>query len=147
MGTIRILFLLTFFMTTLGTSMSYGQLKLDDQAVSDLQQTSQYAFVVSDVKHFKVVLNMYDVLVDNGVKVTDYEVITKGKFVKGLVKGSELEALVEKYISKLRITVCSVAMAKHEMTKDQLIPGVEPVPAASIRMLQLQAKGYNTLSY
>ncbi len=129
------------------TTHIFGQEKLDAEIVSDLQETKQYAFGVSQELHFKGVLGMYDRLVDSGVEVTDYEIVVKGKVVKQLVKGSELEALFQKYKCKVRVSVCSVAMEKLGVTEDQLAEGMEPVVTYSIRLLQLQAKGYSTLFY
>jgi len=125
----------------------YGQRKLDEQTVTDLQKTSQYAIGVSDERQFKGALSMYDFLVENGVEIKDYEVVVKGKIVKNLVKGSELEAFFQKYKSKVRVSICSVAMEKLGVSEDELFDGLEPIPTWSARILQLQAKGYNTLTY
>ena len=83
----------------------------------------------------------------SGVEITDYEIVAKGKFVKNLVKGSELEDLYEEYKGKVRVSVCSVAMKKLGVSEDQLISGMEPVATWTVRVLQLQAKGYNVLTY
>ncbi|GLU44026.1 DsrE family protein [Allomuricauda sp. NBRC 101325] len=126
---------------------TFGQEKLDAEIVSDLSTTKHYAFGVSEELHFRGVLGMYDRLVDSGVEVTDYEIVVKGKVVKQLVKGSELETLFQKYKGKVRVSVCSVAMEKLGVTEDQLAEGMEPVVTYSVRLLQLQAKGYSTLFY
>lgn len=125
----------------------FGQEPLDQQIVADLQNNSQYAFVLTETRHFKSVLEMYDRLVANGIGVTDYEIVTKGKVVTELVRGSELEAFYQKYKSKVRVSVCSVAMEILNVPAEELFDGLEVVPTASIRMLQLQARGYNTLTY
>ncbi|MBO0343574.1 MAG: DsrE family protein [Bacteroidota bacterium] len=146
MKTLRAFIILGFF-TALTMSSIHGQDKLDEQIVADLQETKQYAFGVSQELHFRGVLGMYDKLISSGIEVTDYEIVVKGKVVKQLVKGSELETLFQKYKSKVRVSVCSVAMAKLGVEEEQLIDGMEPVVTYSIRLLQLQAKGYNTLTY
>ena len=64
-----------------------------------------------------------------------------------MVKGSELEAFFQKYKSKVRVSVCSVAMRILKVPHESLFEGLDVVPSASVRMLQLQAKGYNTLTY
>tara|TARA_E500000318_G_scaffold90254_2_gene88063 strand:- start:391 stop:831 length:441 start_codon:yes stop_codon:yes gene_type:complete len=140
-------FIILSILTTLTMSGMYGQRKLDEQTVTDLQKTSQYAIGVSDERQFKGALSMYDFLVENGVEIKDYEVVVKGKIVKNLVKGSELEAFFQKYKSKVRVSICSVAMEKLGVSEDELFDGLEPIPTWSIRILQLQAKGYNTLTY
>jgi intracellular sulfur oxidation DsrE/DsrF family protein len=43
--------------------------------------------------------------------------------------------------------VCSVAMRILKVPHESLFEGLDVVPSASVRMLQLQAKGYNTLTY
>nr|WP_288935854.1 DsrE family protein [uncultured Allomuricauda sp.] len=140
-------FIILSILTTLTMSGMYGQRKLDEQTVTDLQKTSQYAIGVSDERQFKGALSMYDFLVENGVEIKDYEVVVKGKIVKNLVKGSELEAFFQKYKSKVRVSICSVAMEKLGVSKDELFDGLEPIPTWSVRILQLQAKDYNVLTY
>ncbi|MDF0715980.1 DsrE family protein [Muricauda sp. 334s03] len=142
----RFLILVSFW-TFMTASNMFGQDKLDAAIVSDLQKTTQYAFGVSEERHFKGVLGLYDKLVASGVEVADYEIVVKGKVVKQLVKGSELEILFQKYKGKVRVGVCSVAMEKLGVSEDQLIPGMEPVATWTVRILQLQAKGYNTVTY
>ena len=146
MKTIRAFIILSVF-TTLTMSSIYGQRKLDEQTVADLQKTNQYAIGVSDERFFKGALNMYDFLLENGVEIKDYEVVVKGKVVADLVKGSELESFFQKYKGKVRVSICSVAMGKLNVAEEDLIDGMEPIPTWSVRILQLQAKGYNTLTY
>ena len=143
-------FLYTIILTILTVfsgPMLVAQEKFDAEIVSDLQKTKQFAFGVSEERHFRGVLNLYDKLLASGVEITDYEIVAKGKFVKNLVKGSELEDLYEEYKGKVRVSVCSVAMKKMEVSEDQLISGMEPVATWTVRVLQLQAKGYNVLTY
>ena len=139
----------SFFLLMLvfATNQVSGQQQLSAEVVSDLQKTTQYAFVLSEDRHFRGVLSMYDKLVASGVNIADYEIVVKGKVVLQLKKGSELESLYQKYKDKVRVSVCSVAMSKLGVSADELIPGLIPVETASIRMLQLQARGYNTLTY
>ena len=140
-------FIILSILTTLTISGMYGQRKLDEQTVADLQKTSQYAIGVSDERQFKGALSMYDFLVENGVEIEDYEVVVKGKIVANLVEGSELETFFQKYKGKVRVSICSVAMEKLGVSKEELFDGLEPIPTWSVRILQLQAKGYNTLTY
>ena len=50
---------------------AFSQTKLDTETVADLQKTPQYAFVLTEERHFKGVLEMYDMLVGNGVEISD----------------------------------------------------------------------------
>ena len=134
-------------LVTLNNQNAFGQAQLDAETVNDLNKKGQYAIGVSDERHFKGALGMYDFLVENGVEISDYEIVVKGKVVNDLVKGSELETFFQKYKGKVRVSVCSVAMKKRDVAADELIEGLEPVPTWSVRILQLQAKGYNTLTY
>lgn len=125
----------------------YGQKKIDQQTIADLQKTPKYAFVLTTERHFKGVLGIYDLFIENGVLIEDYEIVVKGMVVTQLVKNSELEAFFEKYKGKVRVSVCSVAMEKLDVTEEMLFEGLSVTPTASVRMLQLQANGYNTLTY
>jgi intracellular sulfur oxidation DsrE/DsrF family protein len=128
-------------------TVAHGQKKLDREAIADLQKTPKYAFVLTTERHFKGVLNMYDLLIENGVLIEDYEIVVKGKVVTQLVKNSELEAFFKKYKGKVKVSVCSVAMEKLGVAEETLFDGLNVTPTASVRMLQLQANGYNTLTY
>jgi len=90
---------------------------------------------------------MYDLLIENGVLIEDYEIVVKGKVVTKLIKNSELEEFFQKYKGKVTVSVCSVAMEKLGVAEETLFEGLQVTPTASVRMLQLQANGYNTLTY
>jgi len=138
--------LVVVVMIASGTQV-YGQKKLDEQAVADLQKTPKYGFILTTERHFKGVLSMYDLLIENGVKIEEYEIVVKGKVVTQLVKGSELEEFFQKYKGKVKVSVCSVAMEKLGVAEETLFDGLDVTPTASVRVLQLQANGYNTLTY
>jgi intracellular sulfur oxidation DsrE/DsrF family protein len=138
--------LVIMFMATSVTEV-HGQKKLDQQAVSDLQKTPKYGFILTTERHFKGVLSMYDLLVENGVAIEEYEIVVKGKVVTLLTKDSELEEFFQKYKGKVKVSVCSVAMEKLGVAEETLFDGLDVTPTASVRMLQLQANGYNTLTY
>lgn len=139
--------LLLVMLMAAAVTETYGQKKLDQQAVTDLQKTPKYAFVLTTERHFKGVLGMYDMLIDNGVKIAEYEIVVKGEVVTQLVKASELETFFQKYKGKVKVSVCSVAMEKLGVAEESLFDGLSVTPTASVRMLQLQANGYNTLTY
>ena len=139
--------LLLIFLFSSLTSELRSQKKLDQQTVADLQTTPKYGFVLTTERHFKGVLSMYDLLIENGVEIEAYEIVVKGMVVKELTKGSELESLFEQYKGKVKVSVCSVAMEKLGVEAESLFDGLDITPTASVRMLQLQALGYNTLTY
>lgn len=130
-----------------GTSQVEAQKKLEAQTIADLQTTPKYAFVLTTERHFKGVLGMYDLLIENGLEIEAYEIVVKGMVVKELTKGSELETFFEKYKGKVKVSVCSVAMEKLGVPAETLFDGLDITPTASVRMLQLQALGYNSLTY
>ncbi|MFM1879026.1 MAG: hypothetical protein RLZZ241_1892 [Bacteroidota bacterium] len=135
------------FMLIIGFNTVNGQQTLDSQIVSDLSVNTKYGFILTEARHFKGVLEMHDLLINSGVPITDYEIVVKGKVVTQLTKGSELERFFEKYRGKVKVSVCSVAMRILEVPEDSLFEGLNIIPTASVRMLQLQALGYNTLTY
>lgn len=139
--------LLVVMVMVTSTTVIYGQKKLDQQVVTDLQKTPKYGFILTTERHFKGVLSMYDLLIENGVEIEDYEIVVKGTVVTQLVKNSELEEFFQKYRGKVKVSVCSVAMEKLGVAEDTLFDGLDVTPTASVRMLQLQANGYNTLTY
>lgn len=138
--------LLILIMVTAVTEAN-AQKKLDQQVITDLQKTPKYAFVLTTERHFKGVLSMYDMLIKNGAQIEDYEIVVKGEVVAQLVKNSELEAFFQKYKGKVNVSVCSVAMKRLGVTEETLFEGINSTPTASVRMLQLQANDYNTLTY
>lgn len=138
--------LVIMFMAT-SVAEVQGQKKLDQQAVTDLQKTHKYGFILTTERHFKGVLSMYDLLIENGVEIEEYEIVVKGKVVTLLTKDSELEEFFQKYKGKVKVSVCSVAMEKLGVAEETLFDGLDVTPTASVRMLQLQANGYNTLTY
>ncbi len=139
-----LLFAVALFFSNPG---AYGQKQLDKGTIEDLQKTPKYAFVLTTERHFKGVLSMYDLLIENGLQIEEYEIVVKGLVVKELIKDSELETFFEKYKGKVKVSVCSVAMEKLGVEAESLFDGLDITPTASVRMLQLQALGYNTLTY
>ncbi|MFC3880286.1 hypothetical protein ACFOSV_08880 [Algoriphagus namhaensis] len=122
-----------------------AQTRLENQTVTDLNKTPNYAFGVSDEDGLRGALGMYEVLISNGVQVENFEIIVKGPVVKTMIKGSQLEKDLEKYREKVRISICNIAMKRQGVAEEDLFPGLTVVETATIRMLQLQALGYNTI--
>ncbi|MHA7130918.1 hypothetical protein [Algoriphagus namhaensis] len=143
-NTLRLAFLLLCF-TSIQNVLA--QTHLESETVTDLNKTPNYAFGVSDEDGLRGALGMYEVLTSNGVQVENFEIIVKGPVVKTMVKGSQLEKDLEKYFEKVRISICSIAMKRQGVAEEDLFDGLVVVETATIRMLQLQALGYNSIQY
>ncbi|MDO8968794.1 hypothetical protein [Algoriphagus sp.] len=131
----------------LANETSFGQTILEKETISDLNKTPNYVFGVKDEDGLKSALSVYDTFMENGVGIENFEIVVKGPVVKTMVKDSELEEYFQKYKGKVRVSICSVAMKRLGVTKEQLFSGLDVVETYTIRMLQLQALGYNSLSY
>lgn len=134
-------------LTCITSQISLAQTTLDKQTVSDLNKTPNYVFGVSDEEGLKGALSMYDILMENGVKVENFEIVVKGQVVKTMVKDSELQTYFEAYKGKVKVSICSMAMKRLGVSKDQLFEGLDVVETYTIRILQLQALGYNPMMY
>ena len=139
--------ILTLTIILLAHETSLGQTVLEKETISDLNKTPNYVFGVSDEDGLKSALSVYDTFLENGVGIENFEIVVKGPVVKTMTKGSELEAYFEKYNGKIRVSICSVAMKRLGVSKEQLFSGLDVVETYTIRILQLQALGYNSLSY
>jgi intracellular sulfur oxidation DsrE/DsrF family protein len=139
--------ILTLTLILLAHETSLGQTVLEKETIADLNKTPNYVFGVSDEDGLKSALSVYDTFLENGVGIENFEIVVKGPVVKTMTKGSELEAYFEKYKGKIRVSICSVAMKRLGVSKEQLFSGLDVVETYTIRILQLQALGYNSLSY
>jgi intracellular sulfur oxidation DsrE/DsrF family protein len=139
--------IITFTLIFLANETSFGQTILEKETIADLNKTPNYVFGVSDEDGLKSALSVYDTFMENGVGIENFEIVVKGPVVKTMVNGSELEAYFEKYKGKVRVSICSVAMKRLGVTEEQLFSGLDVVETYTIRILQLQALGYNSLSY
>ena len=139
--------ILTLTLILLAHETSLGQTVLEKETISDLKKTPNYVFGVNDEDGLKSALSVYDTFMENGVGIENFEIVVKGPVVKTMVNGSELEAYFEKYKGKVRVSICSVAMKRLGVTEEQLFSGLDVVETYTIRILQLQALGYNSLSY
>ncbi|WBL41708.1 hypothetical protein PBT90_13195 [Algoriphagus halophytocola] len=141
------LYLISLTLIFIGNETCFGQTILKKETVTDLSKTPNYAFGVKDEDGFKSALSIYDTFIENGVEIENFEIVMKGPVVKTMVKDSELEKYFEKYNGKVRVSICSVAMKRLGVSKEQLFPGLEVVETYTIRILQLQALGYNSIIY
>ncbi|MDN3205640.1 hypothetical protein [Algoriphagus sediminis] len=136
-----------FALTALSFERSVAQSVLEKETIADLNKTPDYAFGVKDEDGLKSALSVYDTFIENGVQIENFEIVVKGPVVRTMVKESELENYFEKYKGKVRVSICSVAMRRLGVSEDQLFSGLEVVETYTIRILQLQALGYNSISY
>ncbi|WP_439474817.1 DsrE family protein [Algoriphagus formosus] len=126
---------------------SFGQTVLDQETITDLNKSPNYVFGVKDEDGLKSALSVYYTFMENGVQIENFEIVVKGPVVRTMVKESELEKYFEKYKGKVRVSICSIAMKRLGVSKEQLFPGLDVVETYTIRILQLQALGYNSMSY
>lgn len=137
--------LFTFCFVSVSTAISQTVIK--EQTISDLNKNPNYAFGVRDADGFNSALGMFDALSENGVSIENFEIVVKGPVVKELVKGSEMEKQFQKYKSKVKVSICSIAMKRLNVSEEELFDGLEIAESYSIRLLQLQALGYSYLIY
>ncbi|SHO63361.1 DsrE family protein [Algoriphagus zhangzhouensis] len=128
-------------------STAFSQTVIKEQTISDLNKNPNYAFGVRDADGFNSALGMFDALSENGVSIENFEIVVKGPIVKELVKGSEMEKQFQKYKSKVKVSICSIAMKRLNVSEEELFDGLDIAESYSIRLLQLQALGYSYLIY
>ena len=139
--------ILSISLMILSSQVIFAQTTLEKQTIQDLSKTPNYVFGVSDEEGLKSALSVYDFMIENGVQIENFEVVVKGQVVKSMVKGSELESYFEKYKGLVKVSICSVAMNRRGVSSDQLFEGLDVVETYTIRILQLQALGYNSMIY
>lgn len=142
--------LLIFFslvLLILAPKTNFAQTILEKETISDLNKIPNYVFGVKDEDGLKSALSVYDTFMENGVDIENFEIVVKGPVVKTMVKGSELEKYFEKYQGKVRVSICSIAMKRLGVPEEKLFSGLDVVETYTIRILQLQALGYNSISY
>lgn len=140
-------YILALVIVFFATETSFSQTVLEKETISDLNKTPNYAIGVSDEDGLLSALSLFDTFTNNGVQFQNFEIVVKGPIVKNMVKGSDLEKQFEKYKGKIRVSICSVAMKRQGITKDELFSELEVVETYTIRILQLQALGYNSILY
>ncbi|MGM0944490.1 MAG: hypothetical protein ACQEW9_04845 [Bacteroidota bacterium] len=141
------IFAFAFTFTFLSSEISIAQTILETETISDLNKTPNYVFGVKDEDGLKSALSVYDTFIENGVQIENFEIVVKGPVVKTMVKGSALEKYFEKYNGKVRVSICNIALKRLGVSQEQLFSGLDVVETYTIRMLQLQALGYNSISY
>lgn len=119
---------------------------LDEQVVADLSLTPQMALGLQKERHIIGAFKFYDQLLESKVGFENFEIVIWGDVVDNLRAGTELSRIIEaNQHEKLRVSVCRAAMERLGVSEEELPEGVTPVPNAFLRLLQIQAKGYNTV--
>lgn len=119
---------------------------LDKEVVNDLSQTPNMALGLQKVRHIKGALGFFDQLLVSEIEFDNFEIVIWGNVVGEFKKDSELSRLIEEnQHPKLRISVCQQAMKRMGVTEEDLPEGIVSVQNAFLRLLQIQAKGYNVI--
>ncbi|WP_026947311.1 hypothetical protein [Algoriphagus marincola] len=142
-----LLIVLSLVLLLLAPKTNFAQTILEKETITDLNKTPNYVFGVKDEDGLKNALSVYDTFMENGMNIENFEIVVKGPVVKTMVKGSELEKYFEQYQGKVRVSICSIAMKRLGVSEEELFSGLDVVETYTIRILQLQALGYNSISY
>lgn len=119
---------------------------LSEQVGADLNKTPNMALGLQKERHIKGGLRFFDQLLASETDFKNFEIVIWGNEVEKLKKGSDLASLIEEnQHPKLRVSVCQVAMKRMGVSEEDLPEGVVSVPNAFLRLLQIQAKGYNVI--
>ncbi|WP_107038554.1 DsrE family protein [Brumimicrobium mesophilum] len=114
--------------------------------VESLNKTPNYGFGVSAERAMRSAFMMYDKMKKSGVEINNYEIVIWGMVVRDIKEDKELFDFLSKYSTDgLKVTVCSVAMNRLGIEKEDLPKGFEVVDDAYVRIFELQALGYNVL--
>lgn len=140
-----VIVILAFF--SLSVSAQQDETKgLDEQVVADLNLTPQMALGLQKERHIIGAIKFYNQLLESDVDFENFEIVIWGDVVDNLRKGTELSREIEaNQHPKLRVSVCQAAMERLGVSEDELPEGVTSVPNAFLRLLQIQARGYNTV--
>ena len=140
---------LTIFIAVFSLSVSAqkNEMKpLSEQVVADLRQTPNMALGLQKERHIKGGLRFFGQLLASEIDFENFEIVMWGNEVEKLKKGSDLARLIEEnQHPKLRVSVCQVAMKRMGVSEEDLPEGAVSVPNAFMRLLQIQAKGYNVI--
>lgn len=119
---------------------------LNKEEVADLSKTPNMALGLQKVRHIKGAFKFFDQLLKSDIEFENFEIVIWGNVVEEFKTDSELSRLIaENQHSKLRISVCQQAMKRMGVTEEDLPEGVISVQNAFLRLLQIQAKGYNVV--
>lgn len=119
---------------------------LNKEVVTDLSKTPNMALGLQKERHIKGAFLFFDQLLKSDIEFENFEIVIWGNVVEEFKTDSELSRLIaENQHSKLRVSVCQQAMKRMGVTEEDLPEGVISVQNAFLRLLQIQAKGYNVV--
>ncbi|MFD2516146.1 hypothetical protein ACFSRY_19905 [Pontibacter locisalis] len=136
------LVLLLMWLTS-STSFAQSLPPLTATERADLQHHRTYAFLAKEDKHIKGAWETYQQLKNSGVPVQHFEVIAIGNAVKSITAEQELGKFIqEKSDGAFSVTVCQIALDRHQIDKKSLPTAAAVISNGYIRLYQLQAKKY-----
>lgn len=140
---------LTVFIAVFSLSVSAQKNEtkpLSEQVVADLNKTPNMALGLQKARHIKGAFGFFDQLLKSDIEFENFEIVIWGNVVEEFKTDSELSRLIaENQHPKLRVSVCQQAMKRMGVTEEDLPEGVISVQNAFLRLLQIQAKGYNVV--
>lgn len=120
--------------------------RMEKQVVKDLNQTPKMALGLTKERHIEGAFKVFDQMLESGVELESFEIVIWGKVVEKLKGDSDLFRAVEaNQHPKLRVSVCRVAMERLGVSEKDLPEGATSVSNAFVRLLQIQATGYNVI--
>ncbi len=121
--------------------------EMPQQMIEHISKTPNIGFAVKTEKALRGALGNYKRLKENKVPIEHFEVVIAGKILKDISRNQKLYSLVEAQLQQkdFKITVCAVAMKNLRLHLEDLPNGVEMTPTYSLRILELQALGYNMI--
>lgn len=119
---------------------------LDPEVVEDLSQTTKMALGLQKERHIKGAFGFFDQMLKSDLAFDNFEIVIWSDVVVKLVKGTELADLIQQNTHpKLRVSVCQQALERMGVEEGDLPDEVHIVPNAFLRVLQIQAQGYNVV--
>ncbi|WP_187270134.1 DsrE family protein [Pontibacter qinzhouensis] len=126
-----------------GTSLAQSLPPLTASEKADLQHHRAYAFLAKEDRHIKGAWETYQQLKNSGVPVQHFEVVAIGNAVKSITAEQESGKFIqEKSDGAFSVTVCQIALDRHNINKKDLPKAAGVISNGYIRLYQLQAKEY-----
>ncbi len=119
---------------------------IDQQVIRDLNKTPNMALGLTEERHIQGAFKFFNQMLESEVELEKFEIVIWGKVVENLKGDTELFRAIEaNQHPKLQVSVCEVAMERLGVAEDELPEGATPVSNAFLRLLQIQASGYNVI--
>lgn len=144
--TFQILSLFTVMLFSTAAMSQDAPKAIDKSVVKTLNKTPNIGYGVSSERPLRSAFMMYEKMKISGVKFDNYEIVVWSEVVKDIKENQELFEFVKEHMDEnITVSVCSVAMARLGVTKNELPKGIQVVDNAYLRIFELQALGYNFL--